>query len=97
MARRPGISPEDRATAISLLEQGESCGAIAKVIGRDPRLVADIAHQEGIDTVTSARERAVRARIDFNTARRLELGNKIAARLAELVDSGYPRTYETWL
>ena len=90
MARRPGISPEDRATAISLLEQGESCGAIAKVIGRDPRLVADIAHQEGIDTVTSARERAVRARIDFNTARRLELGNKIAARLAELVDSGYP-------
>ena len=90
MARGPLITPEERATAISLLEQGLSCGAVATAIGRDSRRISDIARLAGIDTVESARERRLAAAADFNLARRLELGNKIAARLAELVESEGP-------
>ena len=87
MARGPLISTAEREVIIKAAQAGESLTSIAVALGRDDGGVSRVATQAGLD-IRVAQQRRVGAYRDFSQLRRLELGNRLADTMDEILDRG---------
>ena len=87
MARGPLISTEERAAIVAAANAGESLNGIAAALGRDDSGIAGVVSRAGLD-IRLAQSRRFDAYRDFSRMRRLELGNRLADAVDEILDRG---------
>ena len=86
MARGPRVTAAERDRILGLADGGASTVDVANLTGRPQQTVSHVIRSAGLDLVRSRAERMRRASQDFSSIRRLEMGNRFAEKLSDLLE-----------